>query len=335
MTSATPVLIGMQRRVRNWDSSTLVIALIAALVLVGWITTPGFLAGGNIGVILQFSAPTLIVALGLATVVIGKGIDLSVGAMVVVAPQVVLQLAAFGVPEIVGIGVVLVTALVFGLLNGWLVAVVGVPALFATLGTAQLLLGGVKVWLLESNYYPVAADSAIGGLAFSHLLGIPSSIVVAVVVGLLTVVLWQFTSFGRVLRGLGDNFSTARDGGAPVRAIQVTTYVISALLACIAGFFIASREGSVTTTATAFSPMIFIALTAVVIGGVSLSGGRGSVLGVVAGTLFIGLITNLLTLNSFSQAIQNFVQAAALLTAVLLDALLHPREEETAKSGDL
>jgi ribose transport system permease protein len=335
MTSIATNAVGIRHRLKDIESSTLVIALIVLLFVVGWTTTPGFLAAGNLGVILQFSAPTLIVALGLATVVIGKGIDLSVGAMVVVAPQVVLQLVAFGVAEATAIVVVAVCALLFGLLNGWLVAVVGVPALIATLGTAQLLLGGVKVWLLESNYYPVPADSFLGELAFRQVFGIPSSVAVAVVLTIATIALWQFTSFGRVLRGLGDNFATARNGGAPVRGIQVSTYAISAVLACVAGFFIASREGSVTTTATAFSPMIFVALTAVVIGGVSLSGGRGSVLGVVAGTLFIGIITNLLTLNSFSQAAQNFVQAAALLSAVLLDALLHPREEETAKSGDL
>jgi len=322
-------------RLRDIQSSTLVVALIVLLLIVGAVTTPGFTVPGNFGVILQFSAPTLIVALGLATVVLGKGIDLSVGAMVVVAPQVVLQLVAFGVDEPVALLIVLAGSVVFGLVNGWLVAVVGVPALIATLGTAQLLLGGVKVWVLESNYYPVSADSFLGELAFRNILGIPSSVVVAIVLALLTIGLWQFTAFGRVLRGVGDNFATARNGGAPVRGIQVSTYMVSALLACVAGFFIASREGSVTTTATAFSPMIFVALTAVVIGGVSLSGGRGNVLGVVAGTLFIGIIANLLTLNSFSQAAQNFVQAAALLSAVLLDALLHPREEETAKSGDL
>jgi ribose transport system permease protein len=89
------------------------------------------------------------------------------------------------------------------------------------------------------------------------------------------------------------------------------------------------------TTGSAFNPLLFTALTAVVIGGVSLSGGRGTILGVLAGTFFIGLVTNLLILNSLSPALQDLARGLTLVVAVVLDAWLHPRDEETAKSGEL
>lgn len=337
MTSTVPV--DEKTNARGWsakiESASLVLALMAALVAVGAVTTDGFFTVGNLGVVVEFAAPTLVVALGLATVVLGKGIDLSVGAMAVVGAQVSLELMTRGLSEFEAITLVGLAAVLFGLLNGIIVALVGVPALIATLATSQLLVGGVKIWLLDRNLYRVPGDSMIGKIAYSDVFGIPASIVAALVVTMVAVYVWQFTGYGRVLRAIGDNFETARTSGAPVKSIQVSSYVISAVLAYLAGFLIASREGSITTTPTAFNPMIFIALTAVVIGGVSLAGGIGNVSGVVVGTLFIGLVTNLLVLNQLPQAMQSFAQAATLLVAIGLDAWLHPRDEETARSGEL
>jgi ribose transport system permease protein len=317
------------------NQSNLVWALCGLLLVVGAVTTTGFLAIGNLRVILILSAAFGVVAVAEAFVVLGKGLDLSVAAMALVAGQLTLELMNRGVPESQALLVVVVLSLLVGMLNGLLVAFVNVPPLFVTLGTGQLLVGGVNVWLLESNLYTLPRDSVIAGLSGGSVLGIPTAVFSAAVVFLLAWLIWSYTTYGRTLRAIGDNSDTARLTGAPVRPIQISTYMISAPLSAFAGYMILAQLGSTATTGTAFSPLLFTALTAVVIGGVSLSGGRGSIAGVLAGTLFIGIVNNLLTLNSLPPAFQDFARGAILLAAVSLDSWLHPRDEETAKKDDL
>lgn len=325
----------LRSRLEALDQGTLVLGLIVAMLILGGLTTQGFLTTGNLSVVLRFSAAIGVVAIAQAFVVLGRGVDLSVGAMALVAGQVTLELMSRGWPEFAAIGATVGVALILGLVNGFLVAVVGVPALLATLGTGQLLLGGIKVGLLQTNLYSVSPDALLRRLGMGNILGIPTAVFWLLVVIALSWFCWTYTSFGRLLRAIGDNPDTAWQMGGPVRRVQIGSYLIAALLSAFAGYLIMAREGSVTTTGTAFSPLLFAALTAVVIGGVSLSGGRGSVLGIVAGTIFISLIVNLLTLNSLSPALQDLANALTLVVAIVLDAWLHPRDEETAKSGDL
>lgn len=338
MTVTSPVADERTRRgfsLSRFDQSMLVLALTVGLIVIGALTTQGFLSPGNLLVILIFSAAPGIVALGLALTILGKGIDLSIGAVVLVTGQFTLELISRGWSEPAAIGAMILVAIVIGFLNGWLIAVLGVPALFVTLATGQLLLGGVKIWFLQSNLYTVDDGSLIATLGRGSLLGVPRAVLLAVVVFLLAWVFWSLLSFGRLVRAIGDNFESARTTGVPVRALQITTYVISALLGTFAGYLIVAREGSVTTTGTAFSPLLFSALIAVVVGGVSLSGGHGHVLGVLVGTLFIGIINNLLILHSLGPSTQSFILGATLMLAIVIDARLHPRDLETSKSGDL
>ena len=327
--------IDVRGRLAEVEQGTLVLLLIGVLLVLGALTTQGFFTSGNLAVVLRFSAAFGVVAVAQAFVVLGKGVDLSVGAMALVAGQITLELISRGWSESSAIGLVVLLALVLGVVNGLLVSVVGVPALFATLGTGQLLLGGTKVWLLQTNLYTVKPDSFLAKLGGGSVVGIPTAVFWSAVVFLLGWLIWSYTSFGRLLRAIGDNTDTARQTGGPVRPVQIGSYVVAALLSTFAGYLIMAREGSVTTTGTAFSPLLFTALTAVVIGGVSLSGGRGTLLGVLAGTLFIGVVTNLLTLNQLSPALEDLARSFTLVIAVVLDAWLHPRDEETAKSGDL
>lgn len=319
----------------RFDQSMLVLVLTLALVVVGGLTTQGFLSPGNFRIVLIFSAAPGIVALGLALTILGKGIDLSIGAVVLVTGQFTLELISRGWSEAGAIGAMILVAIVLGFLNGWLISVLGVPALFVTLATGQLLLGGVKIWFLQSNLYTVDDGSFVASLGRGSVLDIPTAVLLAGVVFVLAWVLWSLLSFGRLIRAVGDNFESARTTGAPVRPLQISTYVISALMGTFAGYLILAREGSVTTTGTAFSPLLFSALIAVVVGGVSLSGGHGHVLGVLLGTLFIGIINNLLILQSLGPSTQSFILGATLMLAIIIDARLHPRDLETSKSGDL
>jgi ribose transport system permease protein len=325
----------LRQRLAHMEQGFFVFGLTIALCLVGAMTTEGFFNLSNFSSILQLSVTPGILGIAAAIVILGKGLDLSLAAVAIVTAQVTLELMRRGTSETQAIMLVVLFALVIGLVNGVIVAFVEVPALFATLATGQLVLGGVLVLYLEENVYALPEGSAIASLTDGEVFGVPKAVVVGALVFLICWLFISFTSVGRLIRAVGDNFDTARAMGAPVRPLQVLTYLVAALLAAFAGYVMISTENSVETTGTAFDPLLFTALTIAVIGGVSLSGGKGTLLGVLAGTLFVGVLNNLLVLHSLSTAMQDIVRGSLLLAAIAIDAWLHPRDEETAKTDEL
>lgn len=313
----------------------MVLMLTGALIVLGAVTTDGFLTTGNLQAVLQLSLGFGILAVGQATVILGKGIDLSSAAVATATGLITLELMERGFSEPTAIAAMVVVGVAMGAANGILVAYAGIPALFATLGTGSLYLGGATVWLLESNMYAIKRDSLIAKLTQVEVWGFQLYFLIPAGVFILAWLLWNYTTFGRMLRAVGDNAETARLDGQPDRPITVASYVWSSVLGVLAGYILLSLYGSVLTSGSAFSPLLFTTLTAVVIGGISLSGGHGSILGVVAGAAFIAVMNNLLTLHSFSSASEDLTRGAVLLAAVVLDAWLHPRDDETSKSEDL
>ncbi|RDI55961.1 ABC transporter permease [Nocardia mexicana] len=329
------VPVSPRDRISRVEQAYLVIGITALVCVVGGMLTPNFLSFGNFTSILSLSAAFGILAVGEAVVILGKGIDLSVAGIGLGAAQATLAFMHRGMPEWQAIALLAGLGLLAGIVNGVLVAYFEVPALFATLATGMLAIGGIDLLFLSQNVYNVPGSSLIAELSSGSVLGIPRPVLVA---GAVFVVAWLFISYtspGRLIRAMGDNFDTARITGAPVRPLQVLTYVIAALLAVLAGYVAVSIQGSVQTTVTSFDPILFTALTVAVIGGVSLSGGRGTILGVLAGSLFVGVLNNLLVLHGLSTAVQDLIRGAVLIAAIAFDAWLHPRNVETEKSGEL
>lgn len=324
-----------RHRVGSSDQAYLVLAITVVLALVGGATTDNFLTTGNLSTILNLSAAFGIMAVGQAIVVLGKGIDLSVAGIGLGCAQATLALMAQGWGQWEAMAAMLALAAFVGVINGVVVAYLEVPALFVTLATGMLMMGGVGIFILTQNVYDVPAGSALAALSGTSLFGIPRPVVVAAVVFLVAWLFITFTTPGRLIRAMGDNYSAARTTGAPVRWLQVLSYVLSALLAALAGFITVSIQGSIQTTSSSFDPILFTALTVVVIGGVSLSGGRGTILGVLAGALFVGVLNSLLVMHGLSTAIQDLIRGAVLLAAIGFDAWLHPRNDETEASGEL
>jgi ribose transport system permease protein len=327
--------VSLRERLARMDQAHLAFGLTIALCVAGALTTDGFLTARNLRSILELSVTFGILGIAAAIVIIGKGLDLSIAAIALVTAQATIELVHRGMAEWQAITVVVACALLVGLINGLVVAFVEVPALFTTLATGQLVTGGVLAVFLSENVYLLPGDSSIAGLTRGSILGLPQAVVVGAVAFLLAWLFMSFSSYGRLIRAMGDNFDTARTTGAPVRPLQIFTYVIAAGLAAFAGYVMLSTERTVETTGTAFHPLLFTAVTVAVIGGVSLSGGKGTLLGVLAGTLFIGVLNNLLVLHSLSSAVQDIVRGAVLVAAIGLDAWLHPRDEETAKTDEL
>ncbi|AWK72921.1 hypothetical protein CBI38_16535 [Rhodococcus oxybenzonivorans] len=327
--------VSLRARIGSFDQAYLVLAITVALVLVGGATTANFLTTGNLSTILNLSAAFGIMAVGQAIVVIGKGLDLSIAGIGLGCAQATLALMNQGWGQWEAVGAMILLAAFIGLVNGVIIAFVEVPALFVTLATGMLAIGGIGILILDQNVYTVPPDSVLAGLSVTAFWSIPRPVLIAAIIFLAAWLFLTFTTPGRLIRAMGDNFATARSSGAPVRPLQVLTYVVSALLAALAGFVAVAIQGSIQTTSSSFDPILFTALTVVVIGGVSLSGGRGTVLGVLAGALFVGILNSLLVMHGLSTAVQDLIRGAVLLGAIGFDAWLHPRNDETDKSGEL
>jgi ribose transport system permease protein len=336
--AAAPTRPSVRQRLAGLEQGTLVMGLTVLLVVVGALTTDRFFTRGNLRVVVLLSAALGIVAVGEAIVILGKGIDLSIAVVAALSAQGAVELwQNHGFSETEAVLLILAMALGMGFFNGWLVAYAEVPALFATLGTWQLFNGVLRRLLVQRQLYNIPGDDRgiLHWIGRGEILGIQMPIILA---GMVFIGAWLFisyTSVGRLIRSMGDNPEAARLMGAPVRPLQVATYVISAVLAAVAGLVILGKDGGYSTVYGGGGDILFEAITIVVIGGVSLSGGRGSIFGVFAGAAFVALTVNLLTLNNFDLIQRNFTKGFILLVAVTADAWLHPRDEETAKTEDL
>ena len=155
-----------------------------------------------------------------------------------------------------------------------------------------------------------------------------------VLVGVLAFLFLRFTRPGRFVYGIGDNPMSARITGVPARSMMVLQYLVSSLIAFIAGVVTATLVNSMNTR-VASSTLVYDVILVVAIGGVSLSGGKGGVRNVIVGTLLIGTLLNGMTIMDMSYSAQNVVKGIVLLIAILIDSFLNPRNEETAQQGDI
>lgn len=316
-------------------SQEAVVFLIALVVFVGFaLALDRFLTPGNLSVLVFNMSLIGILGCGMAVIVIGRGIDLSLIAIMAVTSATLLQLLSNGVPMGVAIPITLLLALAMGALNGLIIAFFEVPALFATLATALVFFGASRVFFLDSAvlYLPGAYSSFIA-LASADIAGIPVPVIVFLCVALALHLLLNATSFGQLTYAQGDNIWAARNSGAPLRPMIVLQYMISALAAVIGGYIFTAASGAIDMQIIR-STLIFDVVLVVVLGGVSLAGGRGSIWSVVVGTLLIGILVNGMVILDLNSSIQGIAKGIVLICAILLDRFLHPVDEETAKQGD-
>ncbi|MGB6155764.1 ABC transporter permease [Castellaniella sp.] len=313
-----------------------IVLLLFIVIFTGFsVLLPGFLSVGNIVAMLRSISVLGILGFGMAIVVIGRGIDLSLVALMAVPTALVMTLAqvGFSVPEAMILGLLFAAAI--GLLNGIFVAYAEIPALFVTLATGLGLAGLGQVGILQADMvpWPHELDSLLwlGGV---DIAGMPSSIVILVVVAVCAWLFLNRTKIGLFIYAIGDNPMGARTSGMPVRPIIVLQYVLAALIAVLAGFVMASSNGLMDTRIYNLS-LIYDVILVVVLGGVGLSGGRGGVFSVVVGTLLVGTIINGMTILNLTLDVQNLLKGVVLLVAIALDSVLNPRNEETAQQGDI
>ena len=296
---------------------------------------PGFAQVDNLLTLLQNVAILGILGLGMAVVVIGRGIDISMIAALAVPSGFLLQSVSNGQPIEAAALQALVLSLLFGLVNGWLVAYAEVPSLFTTLASGLFLagLGQAGIFQLEVVQWPTALDSLVW-IGRGSLGGIPMPVVMFGLACALMAVLLRRLRAGAFIYAIGDNPLTARATGLPTRPIIVLEYLLAALIGLFAGLVMAASVNSMPTRIYN-STMVYDVVLVVVLGGIGLSGGRGGVVNVIIGTLLIGTMLNGMTIMDVSYSVQNIVKGLVLLAAILIDSVLNPRNEETAQQGDI
>ncbi len=286
-------------------------AAVVLLIVIDTALSSSFFSTSNLKVQLFQVVPVVLVALGMALVIGTGGIDLSVGA--------VIALAAAFIPLYIGYGaagaivVCVLAGVVAGLLSGSMVALAGVQPIVATL-SLMIGLRGLAVIVNGASAKPVA-DPAIISLGIDDLFGIPKMAWVAIVIVIVIAFVMRRTNFGRQLVSIGDNRIASELGGLPVRRVVLTVYVISGVLAAIAGVMIVGH-GAEADPANYGLNYELSAITAVVVGGTPLSGGRVRVVGTVAGALFMQLITATLVQHNVSNSYAQMVEAGIIVAAV-------------------
>ncbi|HLS25000.1 MAG TPA: ABC transporter permease [Beutenbergiaceae bacterium] len=309
----------------------LVLAL-GILIAVTAMLNPRFLSGQSVRDILLAAAITVLLASGMTMVILTRGIDLSVGS--------VLGLSAFGtatflseyelaIPLAVLLGVGL--GALCGVLNGALVTVGGVPPLVATLGTLYLFRGVVYFWAGGSRISAGDMPRAFLDFGTSRILGLPYLTLIAVAVAVIVGVYLAKYRAGRDLYALGSSPEAATLAGIPATRRLMTAYIVAGILSGIGGVLYAARYG--TVDASAGNGMELDIVAAVVVGGVAIFGGSGTVFGAALGALLLTVINNALPSLGIDQFWQRAIVGALIIGAIALDRVVAVRSAAASRKA--
>jgi erythritol transport system permease protein len=309
------------------------IALIVIIVIFSFLS-PNYFSVNNLLTMSAHVAVFAILAVGMLLVILNGGIDLSVGSTVGLAGVIAgflmqgVKLPGMEVTLYPAVWVCAVCAIAVGAFVGWingiLVSRFGVAPFVATLGTLYVVRGAALLITNGLTYPNLRGDPALGNtgfdaLGFNRILGIPTGVLVMVVIALLGSFLLNRTPFGRWLYASGGNERAAELSGIPVKKVKVRIYVASGVCAAIAGVIIASELTSANPTAG--NSFELTAIAAVVIGGAALSGGRGNIRGTLLGAFVIGFLSDGLVIIGVSEYWQMVFKGAVIVVAVMLNRI--------------
>ena len=271
---------------------------------------------GNLLNIARQCAPLLIVATTMTLVVTTGGIDLSVGSTLALVGALCAQALQAGVPEIVVIGGGIALGSVIGVFNGYFVAYADMPPFIVTLGTLSIV-RGVALAATQGYSLPIEHAPLFTGLGRQRAFGIPLPVLFAFAAMLAGWAALRYTRFGRYVTGIGCNEESVRRAGVDVRRVKLRAYLLSGMAAALAGMIVAARLGSGSSNQGVSFELDVI--TAVVLGGTSLFGGVGTIVGTMLGALTIAVLSNGLILLHVSPFYTQIVQGAIMLLAIWLN----------------
>lgn len=293
------------------------IALIAVGIIISLFTPYFFTTNNLMGVFRAFSL-TAIMSIGMVLVIITGGIDLSVGSAMGLASLVTALCFSAGLPTVVCIGAGISVGVVFGLVNGLFITLIGLPPFIATLGTLSI---GRGMMYMITRGVPVTPDTpeSFAFLGQGYVGPVPVPVIIMIALMIFFAIIMQRTRFGRHIYATGGNEYAARLSGVKVDRVKLSVYVISSTIASIAGVIGFSRYLS-AEPASGFGAELDV-IAAAAIGGASLAGGAGSVPGAVIGAALVGVIANGVVLLNINTYAQQAITGGVILIAVSLDVL--------------
>ncbi|MDO5548109.1 MAG: ABC transporter permease [Eubacteriales bacterium] len=304
-----------KRNAKALLSEYFIFVIFLVLVIVLTCLKPSFIQPSNLVNILKQASINGILSFGMMFVIIAGGFDMSVGSTVAFSGILAAMLGQGQYPLFVPLIVALIAGLAVGIVNGVGVAVGDLPPFIMTLGTMTAVRG---LALLTSNGKPITGISAeYKAIAASSVFGVPMLAVFLVIVILICSFVLAKTVYGRRVYACGGNLLAARVAGINTTKIRISTFAIAGLLAGLCGFLMTSRVTIGQPTAAESYEMD--AITACVVGGVSMSGGVGKSWGVVIGALLITVIANGLDILGVSSHWQKIVKGVIIVIAVLID----------------
>ncbi|PKW27267.1 ABC transporter permease [Phycicoccus duodecadis] len=317
-------------RVKAMQSVWILGVLVVIVAVFGVLSPSTFLTAGNITNIAQNVSIWAVLAVGMTFVIITSGIDLSVGSVLVVSSVVAAKVMesmgdkGWGT-AVIGLVLSVVVGVLWGSLNGFLVAKANVPPLIVTLGTLSVALGVAQILTggLDVRSAPVVLQDNIG---YGRLAGIPVITIIALVIVILGGIMLHRTRFGRYTYAIGSNETSARRVGINVDRKLVQIYALSGLLAGVAGILSLAQYGTTTIAGQSLTNLNVIA--AVVIGGTSIFGGQGSMFGSMVGLFIPAVLQSGFVIIGVSPYWQTVAVGSILITAVYVD-----QQRRTSASG--
>ena len=305
----------MLQRIKFRDAGTLFGLILISVVFA--VLSPAFLTAPNLLNILQQSSINACIALGMTLVIINGGIDLSVGPVAALTAVLGAAMMVAGVPFIIAVAGALCVGLLCGFINGALIAWGGLQPFIVTLGglslyraLALIFTGGQPIFGLPDAFRAVTNGS---------LAGVPNPVIIVAVLALVAWVILNKTPLGEYFMAVGGNPEAARIAGVPVTMTKLAAYMISGLMAAVAAMILIGRLGAAEPTLGTLWELDAIAASA--IGGASLMGGRGSIVGTLIGCIILGTLRNGLTLLNVQAFYQLLATGIIIIVAMLIDTM--------------
>jgi ribose transport system permease protein len=295
-------------------------AFLAALVVLLAVVSPHFLTTDNMVIVLRQAALQFLMAAGLTMVVLTGGIDLSVGAVLGLGACLGAGFIASG-SVLLGVAAALGAGLACGLVNGALVAYVGIPAFIATYGMLWVAHGLGYVFMKGEVIHGFPAAFRTLGAGFVG--GIPVPVLIGLGILLVLHVVLHLTRFGRALYAIGGNAVAAKLSGMPTKRYLVGVYALSGVLAAFAGLVVIARVNAADSGTG--EELLLTAIAAVCLGGTSLFGGAGGVVGTAIGSLILALVVNGMNMLSIATFWQAFAMGVIVILAVFADVTFKRR----------
>jgi len=296
------------------------IALLLLVILMALIA-PNFFSIKNGLNIAQAVSINAVIASGMTVVILTAGIDLSVGSIVAASGVATVLLLNGGVPTVIAALVAILVGALIGLINGAIIAYLALPAFIVTLGALTYTRG--IAYSMHGGPVQIAGESGIESIGNGSIGGIPMPVFIMIFVYWFFWFLLERTKFGRHVYAVGGNPQAARLSGIDVKKVLMSVYVISGVTAGLAGLMFASRVRSGQVTAGVGYELD--AITAVILGGTSLFGGRGRIFGTLIGALLIGVLSNGLVLLGVPIYTQLMIKGGVIILAVAIDTLRSKR----------